>query len=80
MSLGIPVVSTLIEEVQANYNDIVYSANSKEVFLEFLDHAITDRDGQRIQRGIDMVKNDSWYNAVKIIQDEMVKKESLPAG
>jgi len=80
LSLGIPVVSTVIEEVQSNYNDIVYSADSKEVFLEFLDHAITDRDGQRIQRGIDMVKNDSWYNAVKIIQNEMVKKESLPAG
>jgi hypothetical protein len=80
LSLGLPVVSTLIEEVAHNYPDVVYSARSKEEFLEFLDEAVLRRDGERIRRGTDAVRNDSWYNAVKIIQDEMDKKAGLQAG
>lgn len=80
LSMGIPVVSTLIEEVETYYKGIVYSAPDKEIFLEYIDKAINNRDDNRIRKGIELVKNDSWYNAVKIIQNEMDKKESLLAG
>jgi hypothetical protein len=77
LSIGIPVVSTFIEEVKQNYEGIVYTSNDKETFLHSLDEAINNKDAGRIQRGNDKVKNDSWYNAVKIILYEMDQQNQL---
>lgn len=71
LSLGIPVVSTYIEEVEQHYKDIVYIADSKEEFLEFVDKAVNDNTQERIQKGINKVKNDSWHNAFDIINKSM---------
>ncbi len=71
LSMGIPVVSTYIEEVEQHYKDIVYIAKTKEEFLNFMDKALTENNHERIQKGIDKVKNDSWYNAVEIINKSM---------
>lgn len=77
LSIGILVVSTFIEEVKQNFNNIVYTADDKETFLKSLDDAITNKNAERIQLGFDKVKNDDWYNAVKIIMYEMDQKRSL---
>ena len=77
LSIGIPVVSTYIEEVKQNYEGIVYTANDKETFLNYLDKAIKNKDTERIQMGFNKVKNDTWYNAVKIILYEMDQEKSL---
>ncbi len=71
LSLGIPVVSTYIEEVERHYKDIVYITKTKEDFLNFIDKALTENNSERIQKGINKVRNDSWYNAVKIINKSM---------
>ncbi len=67
LSLGKPVVSTLIEEVNENYNDIVFTAKSKEEFLESIDHALKNDNSQRIEKGLEMVKNYSWKKVTKRI-------------
>jgi hypothetical protein len=77
LAIGVPVVSTFIEEVKQNFANIVYNASDKETFLEYLDKAIMNKDAERIQMGFEKVKNDNWYNAVKIIIYEMDQKKSL---
>ena len=71
LSLGIPVVSTFIEEVKNYFDNIVYVTRTKEEFLEALDKAIRGDNSERIANGLEIVKNDTWYNAVKIIKEEM---------
>ncbi len=68
LSLGKPVVSTVIEEIVKYYSDIIYLADNKEQFLEALDNAINLDNTVRISKGIDKVKNDSWSTIVPIIE------------
>jgi glycosyltransferase involved in cell wall biosynthesis len=62
LALGKPVVSTRIEEVEREYSDIVYSAETPEEFLSALDAAVTEDNSERIQKGRDKVRGDSWDN------------------
>lgn len=62
LALGKPVVSTRIEEVELEYSDIVYSADSPEAFLAALDAACEGDNSDRIEKGRNKVCNDSWDN------------------
>jgi len=68
LALGIPVVSTLIEEVSTNYSNIVYSAETKEEFLEYLDYSTTNDNSERVKLGINKVKKDTWNDIVKFLE------------
>jgi len=68
LSMEKPVVSTYIEEIARLYSDIVYIAKSKEEFLLMLDEAISRPDQKKILKGLAIVKNDSWLNAVRTIE------------
>ncbi len=67
LSLGKPVVSTFIEEVNNNYNNIVFTAKTKEEFLEYLDYAVKNDNSQRIDKGLGLVKNYSWRKVTERI-------------
>ena len=75
LSAGKPVVSTYIEELDTHYKDVVYISETKEDFLKNIDLSLKSDNSLRIAKGIDMVKNDSWQNAVKKIED-LLSKES----
>lgn len=75
LSMGIPVVSTEIEEITQNYPDVVHCGRDRELFLLGLDLAIKEKDEKKIAKGIDKVKDDNWYNAIKIVEEEMKLKE-----
>ena len=68
LSSGKPVVSTYIEELDLYYKDIIYISQTKEKFLSNIDSALNNLDSDRINKGIEIVKNDSWLNAVNKIE------------
>lgn len=70
LSLGVPVVSTLIEEVEKDYADIVYSAETPEAFLTALDLAVTQDNAERIRKGLARVSSDSWSDIIPLIEGE----------
>ncbi len=71
LSLGKPVVSTLIEEVNENYREIVYSAKTKEQFLEHLDSAVMKNNSERIEKGLKIVRGYTWRAvAEKILSND----------
>ena len=74
LSLGKPVVSTLIEEVKDEFSDIVYIASDENEFLACLDNALekSDENRIRVERGIEMVKHDTWNSFVNLVEAEMV--------
>jgi glycosyltransferase involved in cell wall biosynthesis len=68
LSLGIPVVSTLIEEVEKDYADIVYSAETPEEFLAALDAALTQDNSERVRKGLSRVSGDAWSDIIPIME------------
>jgi glycosyltransferase involved in cell wall biosynthesis len=72
LAMGIPVVSTYIEEVARYYNEVVLTSESKEEFLKNIDLALDPRKrGKLISRGIGLVKDDSWAHAVTMVKSEL---------
>ena len=77
LSMGIPVVSTFIEEVKQQYDGIVLTSADKEEFLVNIDRAMDPVYRQElISSGIERVKNDSWYNAVRVVKSELLLDSS----
>ena len=68
LSLGVPVVSTRIEEVEKDYADIVYSAETPEEFLAALDAAVTQDNSERVRLGLERVSSDTWADIVPLIE------------
>jgi glycosyltransferase involved in cell wall biosynthesis len=68
LSLGVPVVSTPIEEVERDYADIVHSAETPEEFLSALDTALTQDNSERVQKGLSRVSGDTWSDIIPIIE------------
>jgi glycosyltransferase involved in cell wall biosynthesis len=68
LSLGVPVVSTLIEEVEKDYPDIVYSSETPEAFLTALDSAVKQDNSERIRKGLERVSQDTWNDIIPIIE------------
>ena len=70
MALGKPIVSTVIEEIM-QYADIIYISENKFEFLENIDKAVSNGNDDRTQRGLELVKNESWANAVNQIENAL---------
>ncbi len=71
LSMGKPVVSTFIEEVNENYNDVVYIADTKEKFLEYIDEALNKDNSDRIEKGLKKVKDYDWKAVTERILAEV---------
>ncbi len=72
LSMGIPVVSTFIEEVEEKYDGIVLSSKNNIEFLKNIDAALDPQIREiMISRGLDRVKGDSWNNAVTFVKSQL---------
>ena len=69
LALGKPVVSTEIEEITNNFADVVFLSSNKEEFLENLDRAVNSNNEDRINKGLEKVKNESWVKAAEKIEE-----------
>ncbi len=70
-----PVVSTYIEEVEKLYKEIIYISKNKNQFLKYLDDALENDNSERIRKGIDLVKKDSWDKVVTEFLEKLNKLE-----
>jgi len=64
LSLEKPVVSTYIEEVEKLYKNIVFISKDKNEFLNYIDDALKEDNTDRIKKGVELVKKESWDNVV----------------
>ncbi len=77
LSLGLPVVSTPIEELEKSYRDVVYLAATPEEFLAGLRRALADDSPELRRRRIEHVQDESWAARAA---EMMAKLEEALAG
>ncbi len=69
-SMGLPVVSVPIHELERFYGDIVYFASTPAEFLTQVQKALAEDSPERRNERIDRVRVESWDNRV----DQMMEK------
>jgi len=72
-----PVVSVDIPEVKERFGDVVYLANSKEDFLNYIDLALTDDGKKRIEKYEKILLDYSWSNVVDRIYKDIEELENV---
>ena len=74
LALKKPVVSTYISEVEKKFGEVVSIANNKEEFLQYLDGALTKDNSAKLEKGIEIVKKESWNKVVAKLEKEISNK------
>jgi glycosyltransferase involved in cell wall biosynthesis len=89
MATGKPIISTHVKDVVKQWSDIVYlTKNEPGEFVKAVDEILTNLDGARVERGVELAKKNSWENTVKTMQglikeaiakpDRRSKKKIIP--
>ena len=60
MATGRPIVSTAVEDVVAQFSDVVAIADSHEDFIAKCEAAVARPNRARIKRGVELAKRNSW--------------------
>ena len=69
LSMGKPIVSIRIFELETNFPDLIFHCSTRNDFLTGIDRAILEDSDELKQRRIDAVRSDSWEkDAKKIIE------------
>lgn len=59
-----PVVSTPVADVVSNFGSVAHIANGREAFLAACDHALRQQDDERLERGLQMARAQTWDQIV----------------
>ena len=60
MATGRPTVSTRVRDVVRQWSDIIYLASDAEEFVSQAEKALGDPHGQRVQRGLELARQNGW--------------------
>lgn len=75
-SLGIPVVSTNLPEVE-KFGSLVYTAKDTGEFINFIQTAVKEKDPDKTKVRVSTAKEYSWDSVTKKIFDLVLETESL---
>jgi glycosyltransferase involved in cell wall biosynthesis len=69
MATGRPIVSTHVKDVVRQWSDIVHLTRNDPIeFIRTVDRILTQPDPERVRRGVELAKRNSWENTVKTMQ------------
>jgi len=80
LATGKPVISTPVKDVIKQYTDYVEIVKSPKEFIVCAENALSARDENRIQRGIEKARQSSWESTVARMQeliDEAIASNDL---
>lgn len=81
MATGKPIVATAIEDVVAQFSEVVAIAANATEFIVQARRCATDASQDRIRRGLELVKRNSWESIVgqleEHIEDVLTSKRAL---
>jgi len=78
MATGRPIVSTAVADVVSNFGEVVKIAKSKEEFIELCRKAVAQPEAETIERGLQMVGDNSWDAIVAKLEHHI--EEALAAA
>jgi hypothetical protein len=76
-------VSTPVRDVVRQWSDIVYIARHPAEFIEKVEEALREPEGQRVQRGLELSRKCGWENTVRTMQEliaSSIKPENRPSN
>lgn len=76
LSMGKPIVSVRIYELEKNFPDLIYHCETYDDYLESLDSAIREDSTDLKERRIAAVSNDSWEHDADVIR-ELLENSSV---
>ena len=68
MATGRPVVSSAIEDVALQFSNVAAVASSHAEFIAMCRRALTEPDPERLRRGIELARTNSWETIVKKLE------------
>jgi glycosyltransferase involved in cell wall biosynthesis len=71
MATAKPIVSSAVADVVRNFGSVVQIGNSHEEFIEHCRQALASPDKERIERGLQMVAENSWESIVAKLDQHM---------
>jgi len=84
MATGKPIVSSAVADVVRNFGSVVQIGNSHEEFIEHCRKAIAQTDQERVQKGLQMVAENSWESIVAKLDahmmDALTERHGVPVN
>lgn len=80
MATGRPIVSSAVADVVRNFGSVVQIANSHDEFIELCRKTLFERDGERIERGFQMVGENSWESIVAKLEGHILEALAAKHG
>ena len=74
LAMGKPVVSTPFPELE-KYSDVVYEAQTPDIFAGYIRTALSESNGDFIQKRRDKVRNASWDSKAALVLNELFGNE-----
>jgi glycosyltransferase involved in cell wall biosynthesis len=73
-----PIVSTPVEEVVAQFSDVILIADGAPSFADACERAAVQPDSRRIERGLELAQRNSWESIVACLEQHI--EEALRGG
>ncbi len=73
MATGKPIVSTAIEDVVMQFSDVIAIADNHQRFAEQCRAAVNNPDGSAIERGLKLVRRNSWESIVRRLEQHVLE-------
>jgi glycosyltransferase involved in cell wall biosynthesis len=71
MATGRPIVSTPVEDVVAQFSDVIVIAEDARAFTSACERAAMQPDSQRIKRGLELAQRNSWESIVARLEQHI---------
>ncbi len=71
MATGRPIVSTPVEDVVAQFNDVVIIADNVSAFTDACERAAVHPESQRIERGLELAQRNSWESIIASLEQHI---------
>ncbi len=75
LSIGIPVVSTKLPEVE-KFKDFIFVAENEDIFLNLIKDAVNDNNMQRNHLRMKEAEKYSWYTITELVADKIIEIEN----
>ena len=73
LALGIPIVSTPINEIRDNFSDFVIFANTPEEYLHGIEKSLQENTPDKKLARMDRVKNETWDSRIGLLREWIQK-------
>jgi glycosyltransferase involved in cell wall biosynthesis len=83
LATGKPVISTAVRDVVRQYEGLIDIANTPEEFVQLAEKALSERNDEKIQKGIEKAGSCSWECTVEqmtALINEALSKKKEPAS